>query len=187
VRQNSENKKLRISDDIREPIRFIKNNLKKDLVGAEIGVYLGNHAKQMLDYLPLKKLYLIDDWVNNVVKLENETVTRRSTSFAYSRALTTLKPYSDSIEIIKEESIIAVQQIEDKSLDFVYIDGCHNCDSVFSDIYIWEKKVKRNGVLCGHDYKWHGVRNGIDIYLKFFPRKLNSYNSVRGDWWWVVQ
>ena len=37
-----------------------KNIDKNGLVGVEIGVKLGNHAKIILKNLPIKKLYLIE-------------------------------------------------------------------------------------------------------------------------------
>ena len=173
------------SSEIRKPIHFIKHNLKEDLIGVEVGVYKGEHAKQMLDFLSLKKLYLVDNWKHNRLVLENGEIRKHSTEKTYIKTTAVLKKYSN-IEIIIEQSIKAAQNFKDKTLDFVYIDGCHNCDSVFSDIYIWERKIKKGGVLCGHDYHWYGVKDAIKIYLKINSRKLRTYNSVRGDWWWVV-
>jgi len=45
-----------------------------------------------------------------------------------------------------------VEQIKDKSLDFVYIDGDHTFDFVIMDIILWFKKVKVGGVVAGHDF-----------------------------------
>ena len=41
-------------------IRFLKKTGKKDLVGAEIGVLDGWHALEMIEILPIKKLYFLD-------------------------------------------------------------------------------------------------------------------------------
>lgn len=39
-----------------------------------------------------------------------------------------------------------------RSLDFVYIDGNHQFGYVAMDLMKWADKVKRGGVICGHDY-----------------------------------
>jgi predicted O-methyltransferase YrrM len=47
----------------------------------------------------------------------------------------------------------AVQDFQDKDLDFVYIDGAHDFKSVADDICEWERKVRPGGIVFGHDYK----------------------------------
>ena len=177
---------LRTSSEIREPIRFIKNNLKKDLVCAEVGVYHGNNSLQMLKYLSIKKLYLIDMWEDWHLKFENgHSKIQRSNEGMYKHVLKRFSTYSN-IEFIRQKSMDAVKKFKNKSLDFVYVDANHSYDFFLEDLYAWEKKVKTNGVLCGHDYAFSGVNKAIKTYLKTHPRKLQTYNSVRGDWYWVV-
>lgn len=186
-----ENKKLRASKAIREPIRFIKKNLKKDLIGVEVGVRAGDHAKQMLNYLSLKKLYLIDIWEEKwTVKVRNDCYIKEETKpkDLYFKVVERLSKYSknSNIEFIKEESMKAVKRFRDKSLDFVYIDANHSYEFVLEDLHAWEKKIKIDGVICGHDYKLFGVRKAIETYLETHPRNLQIYDSIRGDWWWTV-
>ena len=42
---------------------YVRHNLGKGLICAEIGVKEGEHAIEMLDFLPIKKLYLIDPFL----------------------------------------------------------------------------------------------------------------------------
>jgi predicted O-methyltransferase YrrM len=44
------------------------------------------------------------------------------------------------------------KKIGDGSIDAVYIDGNHLKDSVVFDIKTWYPKVRRGGVISGHDY-----------------------------------
>jgi hypothetical protein len=46
----------------------------------------------------------------------------------------------------------AVKDFEDESLDFVYIDGHHGFKWVTEDIFEWSKKVRKGGIVSGHDY-----------------------------------
>jgi hypothetical protein len=49
----------------------------------------------------------------------------------------------------------------------VYIDGDHEFESVKQDIELWLPKVKRGGILAGHDYgaSWVGVKKAVDATL----------------------
>jgi hypothetical protein len=42
--------------------------------------------------------------------------------------------------------------VEEGSLDFVYIDGNHDYESVRQDIALWTPKVRSGGFVGGHDY-----------------------------------
>jgi len=57
--------------------------------------------------------------------------------------------------------------IEDSSLDFCFVDGDHASLQVECDITNYMPKVKRGGVLFGHDYnrKGGGVRAVVDKLL----------------------
>lgn len=72
----------------------------------------------------------------------------------------------------------AVKDFEDESLDFVYIDGHHGFKYVTEDIFEWSKKIKKGGVISGHDYAYNRtpadhayclqVKYVIDAYTKAF-------------------
>lgn len=53
---------------------------------------------------------------------------------------------------IRKTSIEAAKDFEDESLDAVYIDAEHDEDSVREDIRAWRPKIKRGGILSGHDF-----------------------------------
>lgn len=55
-------------------------------------------------------------------------------------------------EFIKLTSMGAVSRFSCDSLGFVYIDGDHSYDMVMKDIKAWSKKVRKGGVIAGHDY-----------------------------------
>lgn len=64
----------------------------------------------------------------------------------------------------------------DESLDYVYIDGNHAYDYVKLDLETWYPKLKKGGILAGHDYismNWYadniGAPNGKDKYIYHCP------------------
>ena len=53
---------------------------------------------------------------------------------------------------IRKKSVDAAKDFADGSLDAVYIDAEHDEDSVREDIRTWRPKLKRGGILSGHDF-----------------------------------
>ena len=47
----------------------------------------------------------------------------------------------------------ALKDFENRSLDFVYIDANHDVQHVMEDIAGWINKVKKGGILAGHDFE----------------------------------
>jgi hypothetical protein len=49
-------------------------------------------------------------------------------------------------------SMQAAPLIADGSLGMVYIDAEHSYQSVRDDILLWRPKIRKGGILAGHDY-----------------------------------
>jgi predicted O-methyltransferase YrrM len=50
----------------------------------------------------------------------------------------------------------------DESIDFVFLDASHAYESISRDIDAWRPKVKRGGLLAGHDYvHWTNPEFGV--------------------------
>jgi len=84
----------------------------------------------------------------------------------YDETSKNLKPLTDIgiVKLIKSFSLDAVNNYEDESIDFCFIDGSHEYEDVKQDIIQWLKKVKRGGILAGHDYhnNWNGVVQAVN-------------------------
>lgn len=53
--------------------------------------------------------------------------------------------------IVEKPSEEAVKQFKDDTFDLIFLDGDHRYEGVKKDIQLWLPKVKRHGILCGHD------------------------------------
>jgi len=138
-------------------IKYIQNKYNgKSLIGVEIGVDKGYNLKNIIDVLKPYQMYAVDITFKNLVYMDKKT--------NYIK-----KPSMDAKEFIPN------------SLDFVYIDGDHSYDMVYNDIVNYYPKVKKDGIIGGHDFKFFSVRRAV---YRFFDVKDVF---VEGCDWWVVK
>lgn len=128
------------------PILFRDAGFK---VGAEIGVQQGQYSKRLCKLIPGLKLYAIDSW--KAFPGYREHINQDMFDGFYKEALEVLAPYNCTL--IREWSVEAAKQFDDGSLDFVYIDADHDFANVVKDIAAWSPKVRKGGVVSGHDFK----------------------------------
>lgn len=167
----------------RSAIKVISKKLTYPVIAAEIGVRRGDHALGILEIFNVNKLYLIDHFLpyqdHKFFKTEEDQ----------SRNLKILKerinPFLNlnKVELIIDSSENANKLFKDEFFDFIYIDASHDYESVKKDLLIWWKKVKKNGVLSGHDYKI----SGVNIALKEFIKELNLKLTSFGDSDWIIE
>ena len=77
-----------------------------------------------------------------------------------------LSKYGRRVELIRKSSKAAAEEFKNRTLDFVFIDAAHDYESVKKDIEAWYPKVKRGGIISGHDYYASSVRQAVHEYLK---------------------
>jgi hypothetical protein len=131
-------------------------------LGAEIGVRLGRFSKKLCDKNPNLKLYCIDPWMGYNSKYGDARQEK-----IYVEFLRRMVGYGERIEVIRKTSMDAVPMFDDRSLDFVFIDGNHKFDFVMMDILHWTQKVKRGGIIMCHDFYPFddcGVWNAVKSY-----------------------
>ena len=80
--------------------------------------------------------------------------------------LVNIEPVKSVVKTLDMQSGEASKKFKKASLDFVYIDGSHDYDSVCVDIEIWLPKLKPGGMIGGHDYTTHEtVKQAVDTYF----------------------
>ena len=117
-------------------------------IGAEIGVEQGRYSKVICEANLDLKFYCIYPWT--VYSEYRDTVNQEKLDGFLKKTKERLSTYN--CKIIKAFSSDAVKVFEDESLDFVYLDGNHNFINMAQDIWHWERKVRKGGIVAGHDY-----------------------------------
>lgn len=72
------------------------------------------------------------------------------------------KFFPTRIQIMRMDTSEAAELVPDESLDFVFIDADHTYEGCKRDIENWVPKVRRGGMIAGHDANWPSVRKAID-------------------------
>jgi hypothetical protein len=120
---------------------------------AEIGVFKGTFAEKILRSCPDIETYtLIDPWRN--LEDWNKPINRTDKKFEayYQETLRRTEFASEKRIILKGKTTEIIDQIEDKSLDMVYIDGDHTLKGIAIDLIRFWSKVKDNGFVTGDDF-----------------------------------
>ncbi len=159
-------------------INFLRQYFGKELLhGIEIGVAFGINAKSILETLNIGKLFLVDPYLPYS---ENDSFVTK-----YADALPKVKEllyrFGNKPIFINKTSRDALNDIPN-NLDFVYIDGNHSYSSVKEDIQFYYPKIKKGGVLGGHDFNivFLDVIKAVTEFA--YTHNLNLYAEV-SDWW----
>jgi len=156
---------------------------------AEIGCLTGNNAKALLQQRPNMTLLMVDPWAeaDPNYKATGDYMTRWGPGQwqnVYKKAMSQTQFAHHRREVIRERSVEAAKQVEDGSLDLVYIDANHSYEGCLSDIQAWLPKIKPGGVLSGHDYnhdkeinkkKW-GVMKAVNETAAALDKEVKTGN-----------
>jgi predicted O-methyltransferase YrrM len=126
--------------------KLIATNSKR---AAEIGVAHGKYSEILMDANPDLKLYGVDPYT--VYDGYKDYALKRTMAALRADAHTRLDRFPN-YEFVEKFSVDAAKDFEDGSLDAVYIDANHADPYVTQDIEAWAPKVRKGGIVSGHDY-----------------------------------
>jgi hypothetical protein len=135
----------------REDLPDLLNKLNLTNKGVELGSFKGNFAKNITSKW-VGKLYMIDVWRPLSDEEYDDISNHKNHIDAYSTAMNNIKGFEEKTFMLRMDGSEASKLFSDESLDFVYIDANHTYESVKQDIDDWYRKVKKGGLVMGHDY-----------------------------------
>lgn len=154
-------------------------HLPKNAVVAEIGVAEGEFSCRILAMAQPKELHLIDPWAfqnrsdyiadhNNVAQAEqNERFHAIQQKFFREIA-------QGKVVLHRGFSQEVAANFKPATFDWIYVDGMHTFEAVRDDLALYLSKMKKGGLILGHDYAEHlnsqqmsfGVVPAVDEFVR---------------------
>ncbi len=162
--------------------------IKKNTIGAEIGVWQGDTSAQMLKK-DLKHLHLVDAWSPTVWfdKLDaagQERALERYKNLTGESTRDSMvqyyeKVYNNVVKRFADDNNVTIHRTDSKEwlkepktfmFDWIYVDGDHSYEGCLSDLEDCLKLIKKDGTLFADDYT---NKPGVNKAIKEFCAKHN--------------
>lgn len=146
--------------------------------GAELGVWHGRTLSTILAACPDLYMVGVDAWEH--IPNEMDHYTSWDHDAHYKQALAAVAPYIERVQLLRTTTRRASWLVADGSLDFIFIDADHRTAAVTEDIVRWSPKVKRGGMIMGHDIDWETVKIAVEHCFDSFetgPDKVWYVNA----------
>lgn len=150
------------------------------LVAAEIGSFIGESAKAIVDAVRGNcELYCIDTWKGSPSDSTGLVAGEVGHDRFYEAFCENCAAEIEGRSIIAKRgaSLEQVKTFNDRALDLVFIDAEHTYEAVKADIEAWLPKVREGGILCGHDYGPLAQASGEEL----FPGVRKAVDEAFGD------
>ena len=155
-------------------------DLRMGGAGVELGVQAGVFAETLLETWPnCSMLHLVDPWKQQSGYVDVANVDDRSQERLMAEASARLARFRGRFRMVRALSYEAVEEFEDGSLDFVYVDAVHDYEGCVRDLCDWWPKIRAGGVLAGHDFLdgalpegLFGVRSAVDRFATAVNRQV---------------
>jgi hypothetical protein len=166
---------------------------RRGLLGraVEVGVATGFFSEFILAHWRGAHLVSVDPWSaappDEYIDVSNRSQDEHDQAYAHTKQR--LARFGERSSVWRTTSVEAAARIPPASLDFAYLDGRHDYESVKEDLEAWYDKVRPGGILAGHDYLdgvlpegVFGVKSAVD---EFFAAKRLPVVTTYVDTPWV--
>ncbi len=136
---------------LRSLIRRIQKPFKRML---EVGSWLGNGStKTFIEELSGGRgvLYCVDTWKGNSNVTRHQAIVSEYDVFATFLWNVSVAKGENTVKPLLMSSKDAAEVMADDSFDLIFIDGDHSYTATKMDIEMWSPKIRKGGILCGHD------------------------------------
>lgn len=181
--------------DCQSLIHLINLFFKGNVVGAEIGVFRAESFCTLLQQCSnISLMYAVDNFkpYSDFLKMPYDenvpkyTVDLKESEYNKLLAYHNIEfcGFKEKVIFLEKDSKLALNDIKNESLDFVFIDTYMTLDQAREDIRDWYPKVKQNGLFAGHDWSSPQVRQAINEFRNI--HKINSKISAFDNTWvWI--
>ena len=155
---------------------FVEIGSFKGRSASVMGVNIANSNKKI-------KFYCVDTWLGSEEHQKGAVFEDRDviSGTLLDVFLKNIQPVSKYITPIQKPSLEAVNNFEDKSLSFVFIDASHDYENVKNDVNAWYPKMKSGGIIAGHDWNHPPVMKAVKEFAE-----QNGLNINSGGCWEII-
>ena len=159
----------------------------KDLIGLELGVLRAESFCSILQNCPnVKTLYGVDSWkpYTDILGAPYSMTEQQQEMHKFTaQHLIKYSGLKDKAVIIEKDSVEASKEIEDVSLDFIFLDAYLDYESTMRDLETWYPKVKTDGLFTGHDWHSPTVQKAVTEFRnkRNITENLSTFDSA---WAW---
>jgi len=144
-------------EQLRQGLRDLVETLPECDTMVEVGSFAGESTEIFAESGKFKKIYAIDPWDEGYLKLipKKHSHTMRDVRKEFDKRMARFD-FIVPMQMTGTEAAILIGDV-----DFVYIDGLHDYDSVLEDLQVW---IPRTKIIAGHDYtnpKPNGVKKAV--------------------------
>ena len=177
-------------------------NKKKPKFFLEVGVFHGVTAKNVCEllhkihtndfkYIGLDLFEKNDENKSEIIPNTNFSNPLKQIYFKYIKrqdpytieaVRDLLKKFKDNVHLIKGNSNNVLEKIDMGKIDYVFLDGGHDYETVKNDLNCCSEVIENNGTVLCDDYNLSyapGVKNAIDEYVKNKNYKCEILHNSR--------
>ena len=93
--------------------------------------------------------------------------------------------FGPRFRLIRKTAAEAASSIKNRSIHLLFVDGDHRYEFAKEDLELYEPKVKKGGIVSGHDYWDEGVYKAVHEFADERGIKIieETFEGT-GVWWW---
>ena len=141
---------------------------------AEIGVWNGHFAADILKNCTPRELHLVDPWGGGDDAYVKTYNIKHDMQAKYEAVLSMFSEEikAGTVKVHRTHSYSWLPTVPDGGLDWLYLDGMHTYEAVEQDLAHIDKKIADDGFIVGHDFSnYHKRGFGVVSAVRDFVRK----------------
>ena len=141
-------------------LKKLENHTKEKMKMLEVCSYMGESTMLFSSYNMFSEIHCVDPFEG----YENYNEWHRYEWEFIENEFKQNTRFFNNITLHKDFSYNIIDTFENETFDFIYIDANHEYEDIKRDIKLCLPKLKKGGVIAGHDYhkRWPGVINAVN-------------------------
>ena len=164
---------------------YLLNNTPEGGIFVELGTWKGKSTSFIVTEIINRKrkidFYAVDLFRNDENMDKKEIIAYGKTYSIYDEYKKNTEHLSSHYKTIISDSSKASNYFDDESVDVIFIDAGHTYESVKADIISWLPKIKKGGIISGHDYR----ESWKDDVIKAVNEILGKPDFIENECWFI--